>query len=231
MKRNPHNANKPVATQPAATPPAMDAANMSLLKENIVGVVLAGGLGRRMGQVDKPLVPLAGKPLIEHVLDRAQPQCAAMVINANGDPGRFQKFSLPVVADSVEENPGPLAGILAGLDWAALHQPHATHVLSLPGDAPFIPQDLVSRLVQGLGNDHYLARAHSFGRRHPVVGLWPIEIRSELRDQLVNHDTRKIDRFTADYTMAEVEFDGIPDPFFNINTPEDHANAERVLKS
>ena len=203
---------------------------MSLLKANIVGVVLAGGLGRRMGSVDKPLVPLAGKPLIEHVLDRAMPQCAAMVINANGDAGRFQRFNLPVVADSVDDNPGPLAGILAGLDWAALHQPSATHVLSLPGDAPFIPHDLVKRLVHGLGEGHELARAHSFGRRHPVVGLWPIEIRSDLRDQLVNFDIRKIDRFTADYSMAEVNFDGIPDPFFNINTPEDQANAERALK-
>lgn len=202
---------------------------MSLLQANIVGVVLAGGLGRRMGAVEKPLVQLAGKTLIQHVLDRATPQCAQMVINANGDAGRFQAYNLPVVADSVEENPGPLAGILAGLDWAALHQPTATHVLSLPGDAPFIPHDLAKRLVLGLGEDCYLARAHSFGRRHPVVGLWPIEIRSDMRDQLVNYDVRKIDRFTSDYTMAEVEFDGIPDPFFNINTPEDQGNAERVL--
>ena len=145
---------------------------MSLLQANIVGVVLAGGLGRRMGAVEKPLVQLAGKTLIQHVLDRATPQCGHMVINANGDTGRFQAYNLPVVADSVEENPGPLAGILAGLDWAALHQPNATHVLSLPGDAPFIPHDLAQRLVQGLGKDSYLARAHSFGRRHPVVGLY-----------------------------------------------------------
>jgi len=203
---------------------------MNASQNHVVAVVLAGGQGRRMGFVDKPLMPLGEHTLLDHVIGRLSPQCSAIALNANGNPERFQSYQLPVIADSVEDHPGPLAGILAGLDWAALHQPQATHVISVPGDAPFIPRDLVSQLTQAIGDGAELARAHSFGRRHPVVGLWPVSIRADLRDQLVNHDVRKIDLFTADYTMAEVEFDGVPDPFFNVNTPEDRAEAERILR-
>jgi len=203
---------------------------MNASHDHVVAVVLAGGQGRRMGFVDKPLMPLGEHTLLDHVIGRLSPQCSAIALNANGNPERFQYYQLPVIADSVEDHPGPLAGILAGLDWAALHQPQATHVISVPGDAPFIPRDLVSQLTQAIGDGAELARAHSFGRRHPVVGLWPVSIRADLRDQLVNHDVRKIDLFTADYTMAEVEFDGVPDPFFNVNTPEDRAEAERILR-
>jgi len=203
---------------------------MNASQDHVVAVVLAGGQGRRMGIVDKPLMPLGDQTLLDHVISRLAPQCSAIALNANGNPERFQSFQLPVIADSVDDHPGPLAGILAGLDWAALHQPQATHVISVPGDAPFIPRDLVAKLTQALGEGAELARAHSFGRRHPVVGLWPVSIRADLRDQLVNHDIRKIDLFTADYSMAEVEFDGVPDPFFNVNTPEDRAEAERILR-
>ena len=195
----------------------------------VVGVVLAGGQGRRMGGADKPLLELAGLPLLRHVLDRALPQLKAAAINANGDASRFAAFNLPVIKDSADGFLGPLAGVLSGLDWAAKTHPSATHVLSLAGDAPFIPRDLVARLCAALPAGG-LARAHSFGRRHPVIGLWPITIRAHLRDQLVNHDIRKIDLFTSGYEIAEVDFDGIPDPFFNINTPEDCAEAERILK-
>ena len=195
----------------------------------VVGVVLAGGQGRRMGMADKPLLELAGLPLLRHVLDRALPQVKAAVINANGDAKRFAEFNLPVIKDTADGFLGPLAGVLSGLDWAAKTHPTASHIISLAGDAPFIPRDLVARLCADAPEDG-LARAHSFGRRHPVVGLWPISIRANLRDQLVNHDIRKIDLFTADYEIAEVDFDGIPDPFFNINTPEDRAEAERILK-
>ncbi len=203
---------------------------MNASQDHVVAVVLAGGQGRRMGFVDKPLMPLGEHSLLDHVIGRLSPQCSAIALNANGNPERFQSYQLPVIADSVEDHPGPLAGILAGLDWAALHQPQATHVISVPGDAPFIPRDLVTQLTQAIGDGAELARAHSFGRRHPVVGVWPVSIRADLRDQLVNHDVRKIDLFTADYTMAEVEFDGVPDPFFNVNTPEDRAEAERILR-
>ena len=203
---------------------------MNASQDHVVAVVLDGGQGRRMGFVDKPLMPLGEHTLLDHVIGRLSPQCSAIALNANGNPERFLSYQMPVIADSVEDHPGPLAGILAGLDWAALHQPQATHVISVPGDAPFIPRDLVSQLTQAIGDGAKLARAHSFGRRHPVVGLWPVSIRADLRDQLVNHDVRKIDLFTADYTMAEVEFDGVPDPFFNVNTPEDRAEAERILR-
>jgi len=203
---------------------------MNASQDHVVAVVLAGGQGRRMGFVDKPLMPLGDQTLLDHVISRLAPQCSAIALNANGNPDRFQSLQLPVIADSVDDHPGPLAGILAGLDWAALHQPQATHVISVPGDAPFIPRDLVAKLTQALGEGAELARAHSFGRRHPVVGLWPVSIRADLRDQLVNHDIRKIDLFTADYSMAEVEFEGVPDPFFNVNTPEDRTEAERILR-
>lgn len=195
----------------------------------VIGIVLAGGQGRRMGAVDKPLLELAGTTLLRHVLDRALPQVKAAAINANGDASRFAAFNLPVVKDTADGYLGPLAGVLSGLDWAAKAHPSATHIVSLAGDAPFIPRDLVARLCAALPADG-LARAHSFGRRHPVVGLWPISIRAHLRDQLVNHDIRKIDLFTAEFEIAEVDFDGIPDPFFNINTPEDRDEAERILK-
>ena len=198
-------------------------------KDNVVGVVLAGGQGRRMGYADKPLITLAGKTLLEHVVQRVGPQCANLLINANGDPKRFQQCDLPVVADGMADNPGPLAGILAGLDWVALRHPRATHIVSVPVDVPFIPFDLVKNLVRALGNNHVLARAFSSGRAHPVVGLWPIEIRSELRHQLVHHDIRKIDHFTSAFSMADVNFDGIPDPFFNVNTPKDRDEAEQIL--
>jgi len=203
---------------------------MNASQDHVVAVVLAGGQGRRMGFVDKPLMPLGEQTLLDHVISRLSPQCSAIALNANGNSERFQSFQLPVISDSVDDHPGPLAGILAGLDWAALHQPQATHVISVPGDAPFIPRDLVAKLTQALGEGAELARAHSFGRRHPVVGLWPVSIRADLRDQLVNHDIRKIDLFTADYSMAEVEFEGVPDPFFNVNTPEDRTEAERILR-
>lgn len=195
----------------------------------IIGVVLAGGQGRRMGHVDKPLLPLAGKPLLGHVLDRLAPQVDAAAINANGDPQRFSSFNHPVVEDTDQGFLGPLAGILAGLDWAALNHPKAKYVVSVAGDAPFIPRDLVARLMASAGKDGF-ARAHSRGRRHPVIGLWPIKIRADLRDQLINNDIRKIDLFTADYDIQDVDFDGVPDPFFNINTPEDRDEAERILK-
>ncbi|MCE2517514.1 MAG: molybdenum cofactor guanylyltransferase MobA [Alphaproteobacteria bacterium] len=197
---------------------------------SIVAVVLAGGQGRRMGHVDKPLLKLAGRPLLRHVLDRMAPQVQAMAINANGSPDRFAEFNLPVVEDSAPGFLGPLAGILAGLDWAARAHPAASHVMSIPGDAPFIPRDLVARLAAEATEGGF-ARAHSFGRRHPVVGLWPVAVRADLRDQLVNHDIRKIDLFTSSYPVAEVEFDGVPDPFFNVNTPRERDEAERILKN
>lgn len=202
-----------------------------IMKENVLGVILAGGLGRRMGGGDKPMTDLAGRSILDHVLKRTLPQCNGMIINANGDPERFQQFGLPVVPDGIEGYPGPLAGVLAAMDWAAQNSPHITHVMSFAGDAPFIPHDLVAQLMKPIETGAEMARARSFGQRHPVFALWPVRIRSDLRDKLVNFEMRKIDLFTSAYDIIEVDFTGVPDPFFNINTPADRDEAARILSA
>jgi molybdenum cofactor guanylyltransferase len=200
---------------------------------NIVGVLLAGGLARRMGGGDKGLRPLGGRSLLEHVIARMRPQVAALVLNANGDPNRFAEFGLPVVADEIPDFAGPLAGILAGLDWTAAHRPDCPLVISVPTDAPFLPTDLVLRLAAATRDQTAdLACAASGGQSHPVVGLWPVRLRTELRQALVNENIRKVDRWTGRYRLATVPFEpdasGI-DPFFNANRPEDLATAARLL--
>lgn len=199
----------------------------------IVGVLLAGGLARRMGGGDKGLRPLGGRSLLEHVIARMRPQVAALVLNANGDPNRFAEFGLPVVADEIPDFAGPLAGILAGLDWTAAHRPDCPLVISVPTDAPFLPTDLVLRLAAATRDQTAdLACAASGGQSHPVVGLWPVRLRTELRQALVNENIRKVDRWTGRYRLATVPFEpdasGI-DPFFNANRPEDLATAARLL--
>ena len=148
----------------------------------IVGVLLAGGLARRMGGGDKPLRELGGKPILEHVIDRAKPQVHHLILNANGDPGRFAKYSLPVVADIIDGHQGPLAGILTALDWAAEHVPEAEHVVSFATDAPFLPRDLTARLLAAVATESTpLACAITGERTHPVFGIWPVARRDELR--------------------------------------------------
>jgi molybdopterin-guanine dinucleotide biosynthesis protein A len=197
----------------------------------VLGVILAGGLGRRMGGGDKPMTDLGGRSILDHVLERARPQCNGMIINANGDPGRFQHIGLPVVPDGLEGNPGPLAGVLAAMDWAAINAPEMSHIMSFAGDAPFIPRDLVEKLLEPLAAGADMARSKSFGQRHPVFAVWPVSIRADLRDKLVNHEMRKIDLYTSAYDIKEVDFSGVPDPFFNINTPEDRDEAVRILSA
>jgi molybdenum cofactor guanylyltransferase len=197
----------------------------------VVGLLLAGGLARRMGGGDKCLRPLAGRPLLAHIVERLRPQLARLVLNANGDPARFSDFGMPVAADSVEGFAGPLAGILAGLDWAAGHAPECPLVLSAPTDAPFLPYDLCARLLAGRDTDHAeIVLAASGGQVHPVVGLWPVELRRDLRHALLEEDIRKVDVWTARYRVAVVDFPTEPiDPFFNANRPEDLARAETLL--
>jgi molybdenum cofactor guanylyltransferase len=199
---------------------------------NIAGIVLAGGQSRRMGGGDKALRLLAGKPLIGHAIARAQPQVAALAISANGDPARFHVFGLPVLADSVPGQVGPLAGILAGLDWAAALN-GISHVASFACDAPFFPLDLVARLADELERSGArLACAASGGRVHPVFGLWPLDIRDELRRALADEGLRKVDGWTARFPLATVEFAvGTADPFLNVNHPVDLAKAESLLAS
>jgi molybdenum cofactor guanylyltransferase len=193
-------------------------------------VLLAGGLARRMGGGDKPMRTIAGRTILERVIARLEPQCDGLILNANGDPARFAGFGLPVIPDSVKDFPGPLAGILAGLDWAAANRPEVAWVLSAAADCPFLPRDLVARLHQARAAENaQLAVAASDGQSHPVIGLWSVALREELRHALVVEDIRKIDRWTARYKLATVAWPTTPlDPFFNANTMDDIAEAERL---
>jgi molybdenum cofactor guanylyltransferase len=193
-------------------------------------VLLAGGLARRMGGGDKPMRTIGGRTILERVIARLKPQCDGLVLNANGDPARFAAFGLLVIADDVADFPGPLAGILATLDWMAANRPDIKHVLSAAADCPFLPRDLVTRLEQARAAENAeLAVAASDGQTHPVIGLWSVHLRDELRHALVKEDIRKIDRWTARYPLATVTWPVTPlDPFFNANTVDDITEAERL---
>ena len=196
----------------------------------IAGVLLAGGQSQRMGGGDKNLRLLGGRPMLARVIERAKPQVDALVLNANGDPQRFASFGLPVISDSITGFAGPLAGVLAGLDWAAEHVPEAELVASFATDAPFFPRDLVSQLAVALEAGGFdLACAQSNGQTHPVFGLWPVSLREALREALAG-GMRKVDLWTERYKLVEVEFLAEPvDPFFNANHPGDLAEAERLV--
>jgi molybdenum cofactor guanylyltransferase len=196
------------------------------------GVLLAGGLARRMGGGDKPMRQIAGRTILARVIARLKPQCDGLILNANGDPARFAAFGLPVIPDSVADFPGPLAGILASLDWAAASRPEVSWVLSAAADCPCLPRDLVARLHRARADENaQLAVAASDGQSHPVIGLWSVGLREELRHALVVEDVRKIDRWTARYRLATVTWpvDDL-DPFFNANTVDDIAAAERLAE-
>jgi molybdopterin-guanine dinucleotide biosynthesis protein A len=196
------------------------------------GVLLAGGLARRMGGGDKPMRPIGGRTILARAIARLRPQCDGLVLSANGDPARFADVALPVIADTMENHPGPLAGILASLDWAAAHRPEISWVLSVAADCPFLPRDLVARLHQARAEQGAeLAVAASGGQSHPVIGLWRVGLREELRHALVVEDIRKVSRWTARYPLATVTWPTEPlDPFFNANTLDDLAEAERLAE-
>jgi molybdopterin-guanine dinucleotide biosynthesis protein A len=204
--------------------------DMVTSNEAIPGVLLAGGLARRMGGGDKPMRQIGGRSILERAIARLQPQCGELILNANGDPARFARFGLTVIPDSVADFPGPLAGILAALDWAATHRPGVSIVLSAAADCPFLPRDLMARLNEALVNENaQLAVAASGGQSHPVIGLWSVALRDELRHALVQDNIRRVDRWTARYKLATVAWPTEPlDPFFNANTTDDIAEAERL---
>ena len=195
-----------------------------------LGLVLAGGLARRMGGGDKALLRIGAATILDRVLERLAPQCSRMILNANGDPARFAFTRLPVVADDVPDFAGPLAGVLAGLDWAAAHVPDVAWVASVPGDCPFLPRDLVSRLHEArTAEDCPLACARSGDWRHPVVGIWPVALRHDLRRAVAEEGLHKIEVWTARHGVAIADWPPTPvDPFFNVNTPADAAEAERL---
>lgn len=197
----------------------------------VLGVLLAGGRSSRMGGGDKSLRMLGGRPILARVIARARPQVADLIINANGDPARFAPFQLPVVPDTIADFPGPLAGILTAMEWAARQKPGMEWIVSFPTDAPFFPEDLVARLLDAVGDGKAeMACAASDGRTHPVFALWPVRLREALRQAMVAEGMRKIDAWTARYRIATVAFAAEPfDPFFNINRPENLAEAQDLL--
>jgi molybdopterin-guanine dinucleotide biosynthesis protein A len=197
-----------------------------------LGLVLAGGLARRMGGGDKVRLRIGQSTILQRVLACLAPQCHGIIINANGNLGRFADTALPVVADSVPDFAGPLAGILAGLDWAAAYAPEAAWLASVPGDCPFLPGDLVTRLhAARIAAGTPLACARSGEWRHPVVGLWPTGLREDLRRALTDEGLHKIEAWTARHGIAVAEWPDDPvDPFFNVNTPDDVARASAIAE-
>jgi molybdopterin-guanine dinucleotide biosynthesis protein A len=230
-------------------------------KQRIVGVLLAGGQSRRMfrhgpsadanpaaappvaaagGEPapagDKGLLDLGGKPMLGHVVDRLRPQVGRMVINANGDPTRFAAFGLPVIADTVGGFAGPLSGVLAAMRWTAQHQSGARDIVTVSTDAPFLPRDLVARLVEARLAEPPggIALAASGGELHPVIGLWPVDLADDLEAAL-NQGTRKVLAWTDRHGTIPVDFpferigETCVDPFFNANTPDELAEARRLV--
>ena len=197
----------------------------------IAGLVLAGGLSRRMGGGEKGLQQLGGQSMISRVIGRIAPQVDALAINANSDPEPYLNFGLPVLPDTIGGHAGPLAGVLTGLEWAAT-LPGVTHIVSAATDTPFLPLDLVARF-SALAGPERIVIARSNGNRHPVFGLWPVPLRQDLAQWLATSDTMKVlawvNRHDFTFCDFEADGDGVPDPFFNANTPEELAEAEAFL--
>ena len=199
-----------------------------MARAKTIGLILAGGRARRMGGRDKALLPLAGASLVQRAVARLAPQCDRVIINANPEPARFAPLDLPVISDSVAGYAGPLAGILAGLDWLADHTPDAA-LLAVPVDGPFFPSDLSAKLgAAAKSRDAAIACAQSGGRRHGVYGLFSAALRDDLRRALTVDGIRKVDEWLGRHDVAVAEWPTEPiDPFFNVNEPNDLALAEQ----
>ena len=198
-----------------------------------IGVLLAGGLSRRMGGGDKSLKEIGGKPILDHVIARFAPQCAQLLLNINGPPDHFAGYGLTVIADSLPDHAGPLAGILAALDWVAQHAPECTTLASVATDSPFLPADLVMRLAEARrATQTPLACAQSGGHIHPPFALWPISLRHALRKALFEENLRRMDTFMIRNGCAYALWDNTAyDPFFNANHPADLQRAEEIWAS
>lgn len=194
-----------------------------------LGVILAGGQSTRMGGGDKGLLALGDKPILQHVIDRLSEQATPIALNANGDPARFAAYGLTVIPDSIDGFAGPLAGVLAGLDWAATH--NATHIVTAAADTPFFPDTLVADLMHATETQGQpIALAKTNNGRHPTFGLWPVALREDLREAL-DTGTRKVVQWTDRHGTVMAQFDDTPfDPFFNVNTPDDLAQAQKLLE-
>ena len=199
----------------------------------IVGILLAGGLSRRMGGGDKNLLQLGGKSILRHVIERIAPQVDTLILNANGDAGRFAEYGLPVVGDVIDGYAGPLAGILTGLEWASVNAPSCEWVATFATDAPFVPKNLVAELLNSIeANGADMACAMSKDRTHPPFAIWPIRLKDALRAAMIDEGMRKIDLWTSRYKIDHVPFGGEGiDPFFNINKPDNLDEAKQLLAS
>ncbi|RDI59286.1 molybdenum cofactor guanylyltransferase [Microvirga subterranea] len=198
----------------------------------VLGVVLAGGLARRMGGADKPLLPLGGRTLLSCVVERLRPQCDELILNGNGAQDRFEGTSLPIVPDSIPGFPGPLAGILAAMEWAATFRPALRWVASVPCDTPFLPHDLVNRLQEAQATSGKpIVCAASGDRIHHAIALWPTDLRRDLRETLVQNGAQSIRGWAASHGVVHVTWPSRPvDPFFNINTSADLAAAQAMVE-
>ena len=201
------------------------------------GVILAGGKSTRMGVEDKALMPLGGRPMIAHVIERLRPQVERIVISVNGDPSRFAAFGLPLVSDMFEGFVGPLAGLHAGMRWSETNLPEARFIVSVASDTPFFPPDLVVRLSEGCGRDeNTVALAASTNGTHPIFGLWPVKLADPLERILKAGKAGKMVEFADRFMRLNVPFEDIVlpngeavDPFFNVNTPEHAAEAAKIV--
>jgi molybdenum cofactor guanylyltransferase len=200
---------------------------------SVTGVLLAGGRARRLGGIDKCLVPLVGRTLLELVIERARPQVARLLLNANGDPARFGAFGLPVISDVIADYAGPLAGLLTGLEWAGRNAPDCPWVVSFASDSPFFPQELVTRLRAAVQAEAAEAACAASGERlHPVFGLWPVRLAPALRQAMQREGLRKAEDWARRCRIAVVNFSAAGlDPFFSVNRPEDVVQAERLLRA
>jgi molybdopterin-guanine dinucleotide biosynthesis protein A len=206
--------------------------NAAMARAETIGLILAGGRAQRMGGRDKAFLPLAGASLVQRAIARLAPQCDRVIINANRELARLAQLDLPVICDSVAGYAGPLAGILAGLDWLADHAPEAA-LLTVPVDGPFFPCDLGAKLrAAAKSRGAAIACGQSGGRRHGVYGLFSAALRADLRRALTVDGIRKVDEWLGRHDVAVAEWPIEPiDPFFNVNTPDDLALAERHIRA
>ena len=201
------------------------------MTNEVAGLILAGGLSRRMGGGDKTMIEVGGQSLLTRVIARLSPQVGPILLNANGDPARFAGLGLPVVPDVVEGYAGPLVGVLTGLEWLRDHQPGVAWMVSVAADTPLFPPDLVERMTRAVAEERAdLAIAYTGSRSHPVFALWPLRLAGDLRRAVVDEGMRKIEAWTDRYKVAKVDWPTIPtDPFFNVNTPEDVVRLGMIL--
>lgn len=206
---------------------------MTIERDAIVGVLLAGGLARRMGGGDKSMNTVGGVPILERVVARIKPQVGTLILNANGNPSRFAELGLPVVADVLDDHPGPLAGVLTGMEWSRAMRPSVPWIATVATDAPFVPLDLIARLAAAAeAAGALIACAQSNGRTHPPFAVWSIDLADDLKTALVDEGLRKIDAWTARHPIVHVEFSTDPvDPFFNVNKPDNLAEADALAQA